>query len=210
MNILGLDLSSKTGYATIKDGKLESFGKVTTSGVLLTHEIQEYNYIYQARAIANRLFAIIKKSKPDYIIIEQTNLGRSRDTQKGLEFVHYCVLEMLEVLGLDTKVAYVDTSAWRRVLKLKLTKEQRIHNRKNAELRRKKRRGEVKSAPKKGEGKITWKHLSVSWANERFNLALKLVDNDMADAIALAEYGYLYHMSGNKQTCNEFDPNVFK
>jgi Holliday junction resolvasome RuvABC endonuclease subunit len=210
MKIMGLDLSSKTGYAIISDGKLESFGKITTDGVFLTHEIQEYNYIYQARAIANRLLNLIKRANPDYIIIEQTNLGRSRDTQKGLEFVHYAVLDMLEILGLDTKIAYVDTSAWRRVLKLKLTKEQRAHNRKNAELRRKKRRGEAKAAPKKGEGKITWKHLSVSWANEKFGLSLKLVDNDMADAIALAEYGYIYHMSGKNQTCNEFDLAVFE
>jgi len=209
MKVLGLDLSSNTGFALLSEQGLISYGNVTADGVIREHRLPEYNSIYVAKAIANRLARVIIKEKPDLVIIEQTNLGRARDSQKVLEFIHFAVLEMLETLNLDSVSHYVDTSAWRGALEIKLSKEQRKHN---SELSKKKRSivaAGNKVSNKKGEGKITWKHLSVEWANKNFNLGLILKDNDIADAIALAKYGLLKQTSINKNKVEAVDMSVF-
>lgn len=212
MLVIGLDLSNSTGYGVIQDGKLLAYGKITTQGVITDHSLEEYNLIRNARCIASRICSFLATKKPDLIVIEQTNLGRARGTQKGLEFIHFAVLDMLENIRLDDKVVYADTSAWRKSLNIKLSKEQRKHNKKNSENKRKAKSTGKKFAPKKGEGKITWKHLSVMWANEKFGLEFKLVDNDIADAIALAQYGYARFnlLEEQSSNINEVDLNIFK
>jgi hypothetical protein len=86
------------------------------------------------------------------------------------------------------KVTYVDTSRWRSVLSIKLSKEQRENNKL------------VKKKLKRG--KITWKHLSVSFINERYGLKLKLKDNDQCDALCLCLYGETIKENNVKEEVN--------
>ena len=100
----------------------------------------------------------------DKIYIEQTNRGINRHSQKELEFLHYGILKRIFDKSYPEKVNYVDTSAWRSLLKIRLSKEQKQHNK------------EVRS--KKKRGKITTKHLVVDWVNLTFKKELILKDNN--------------------------------
>lgn len=188
MLFLGLDLSTKTGYAVLRDDKLVIYGKVTVGELdeVYSDSLPEYCMIKKANSIAGKIKKLLYEYRPDIVCVEQTNLGRSRITQKQLEFIHFAVLDMLMIWQFDTKinntkVIYADTSAWRSCLKIKLSKEQRKHNK------------AVKDRVTRG--KITAKHLAVAYVNQKYNLKLKLKDNDEADAIALAEYAKIKHIN---------------
>jgi len=172
-------MASKTGWVVMDDNKLIEKGLVkpdkapagTFEGI-----IQDYEYVDRANEMATYLKEIVKKHKPDFIWIEQTNAGSFRSTQKFLEFIHCCVLLQVRYIGYGPKVRYVDTSAWRSYLGIRMKKEDSKHNKL------------VKQNLAKG--KITPKHLAVRWANETYDLELKQKDHDIADAIAVATYGY--------------------
>jgi len=76
-------------------------------------------------------------------------------------------------------VKYVDPSHWRKIVGLKLTDEDKKHNKMVS-------KGLVK-------GRITPKHLSVRIANSLFALELILKNNDVADSILL---GHSYLVEG--------------
>jgi hypothetical protein len=178
MIILGLDLSTSTGYALMQDGVILSYDTIIVSDANQYSLVPDYAQIDRAINMAAQIKDIILKlgQLPDWIYIEQTNKGKNRVSQKQLEFVHFAMLTMLRELGLSTRVKYVDTSAWRKKLGIGLSKEQRAHNKL------------VKQ--KKARGKITWKHLSVAWVKLKFGVDLQLQQNDVADALALCTYGF--------------------
>jgi Holliday junction resolvasome RuvABC endonuclease subunit len=178
VRVLGLDLSNKTGWAIMIDGKLEAYGTYLEPTKLsvpadIAHLVPEYFYIYRTGHIVSFIQSLIARYSPDKIILEQTCAGRFRTSQKMLEFVHCMVLQGLKPHA--SKVSYVDVSQWRSYLQIRLTKDQRQHNK------------NVKS--KKTKGKLTPKHLAVNYVNQKFGLALKLKDNDAVDAICLCLYG---------------------
>lgn len=187
MTILALDVSTHTGYAVITDGKLVDWGLIEVSSPgIWSKDLKdrpltpEYAYIGEGHLLGVHVVKLLKKHPVDLIYIEQTNQGRNRTTQKQLEFIHCILLEHLRLCeGIDSdypsKVRYVDTSAWRSGLNIKMSKDQRKHNK------------AVKD--KKVRGKITPKHLVVAWVNDKFGLKLKLKDNNEADAIAMAQFG---------------------
>lgn len=177
MKVIGLDLSTKTGWAVIDNLELRDHGNIIVKDKNDYSVVPDYAQINRANSLALELKKIIQNHNPDMIIIEQTNAGSFRTSQKQLEFIHFAVLTMIESIGAAKCVKYVDTSQWRRGLSISLSKEQRIHNK------------QVKK--KSARGKITWKHLSVAWANKTYNINLKLLHNDIADAIALASYGII-------------------
>lgn|GEM_PF-2626038 len=170
--IVGLDLANTTGYAILAESKLTGYGVLNSTHPAETFRCHDYTYIERAKSLSRLCKELIIKESPDLIVIEQTNKSKSRFTQKQLEFIHYAVLEDLREYR--DKIIYIDTSAWRTGLSLNATKEDRKHN------------ALVKK--KLARGKITPKHRSVRWANETFDLTLKLKDNDIADAIALVAF----------------------
>lgn len=181
MVILGLDLSTHTGYALIKHNQLIEYGILNVPRPTQSIPFESYIDVLHAKMIASQVIQIVKKTKPDYIYIEQTNIGKSRGTQKLLEFIHCMVLQTIAAQYKNTKntnyVVYIDSSRWRQLLQIKLNKEQRKHN--------------MAVKQKLKRGRLTAKHLTVYWANKTYNLSLKLKDNDIADAIALATCGYI-------------------
>jgi hypothetical protein len=181
VKILGLDISKHLGFAVIKDGKLIDSGSVDVDARPLEPIFPEIGYIMEAEELAGLVHQWVVQHNSDYIYIEQTNKGKNRTSQKELEFLHYGIIKHLLTAGFAHKVRYVDSSTWRKTLVPKMTKEQKNHNKKARS---------TKGHKKKGEGKITPKHLAVWWVNSTFGKNLLLVENDEADAIAIATYGY--------------------
>lgn len=176
MIILGLDIATNTGWAVRKDGFLVDKGLIPKRIVELSYTVvDDYHYVDDADHTSGAIVELINKHKPDFIYIEQTNQGRNRTSQKQLEFLHYSALKGIDRCGLSECVRYVDSSAWRKHLKVKLSPEDRKHNKL------------VKG--KLARGKITLKHKAVQWANDLYNLNLLLKDDDIADALALVTYG---------------------
>lgn len=183
MKVLGLDMSTKVGFAIVdSETGLSAHGThILDASTPLEYNvlIPEYKQIYQATRIAEWISGFVKKHEPDLILIEQTNAGAFRSSQKQLEFIHYAVLSALKAINCEFKVQYIDTSAWRSILGIKLNKDQRDHNK------------AVKA--KTAGGKVTPKHLAVQWVNQKYNLSLLLKDNDAADAICIATAGAQKH-----------------
>lgn len=164
--ILGLDISTHVGIAVLDDGKINTIYTEHTS----PKGHGDFDYLDTAYEWSVKLGLLLNKFKPDTIAIEQTNQGQFK-TQKLLEFLHMITLMQIDVLGYRSKTVYIPSSLWRSKLKIRMTKEDRAHNKL------------VKA--KKAKKKLTFKHMSVRWANETFGLQLLMKDNDIADAIAI-------------------------
>lgn len=193
---LSLDVSTKTGYAVLDENKetADSTPEVSLreTGLLkLPKKIDEYgtypwSYVYAAREQARQLAALVARVAPDVVVLEETNLGKQRYSQKCLEFLHNALLTELEKFPesrgmLTPPVFYISSSKWRQALGLTMSKD----DKKNNQLVKK---AEALGVSKKSlgvRGKIKAKHLAIRYVNERFGLALKVKDNDLADAVAL-------------------------
>lgn len=177
MKVLGIDMATKTGFGLVVDGQLKSYGLLSRPEISQgSEELEDFYLLRIANAVAKMVWDLYEKEKPDFMFIEQTNQGSFRSTQKQLEFLHAVLLQLFLNNDLTEKVFYVDTSKWRSSLEVKLSKEQRKHNK------------AVKTGSAKG--KVTPKHLAVAWANATYSLELLKKDHDIADSIAIATYGY--------------------
>lgn len=211
MKILSLDLSTSTGWATRKNGKLCCYGLIETPELALMPE-QEYpfSYISKALHIAQRVLSVVILHEPDKIVIEETNLGKSLWAQKQLEFIHCAVLSQFRFSNAD-RIHYLSSVKWRKALGLVLSKEDRANNKyyndsRNAEREKlQKFYCNVKPASlkKKCVGdrmrkfrvikdgkrvtKVSTKTMSVGYVNQKYQKDFKAKDDDLADAIALAE-----------------------
>ncbi|CAB4127269.1 hypothetical protein UFOVP75_112 [uncultured Caudovirales phage] len=188
MRTIGLDLSTKTGFAVVDDGALTHKQTITLDKDILAYG----SYPFCLLSAMDELIAKIEKSVLEYhgpntlVVIEQINLGKNRNSQKTLEFIHCSVLSMLRKNNI-LNVVYLDSSQWRKNLGLTMSKDQKKDNAKLAKAKKEAALvGKVVDKAALGvKGKITKKHLAVDYVNTRFGLALKQKDNDQADAICL-------------------------
>jgi Holliday junction resolvasome RuvABC endonuclease subunit len=134
MKILSLDLSTKTGWALFENGKLNCYGQIK-SDYKLTEEYPYYprNYLQMSQFMASEIEKKVSSSNPDMIVIEETNKGKNRYSQKQLEFIHNQVIEAL----FKYDIHYMDTSEWRSILGISLDKDQRKDNREINDARKK-------------------------------------------------------------------------
>lgn len=176
--ILALDLATTTGWALfdLKSKRLLKYGAISVEN---SDEIQKaspypYNYIALAKFMAEQLVDFIKNNFDiedlDAIYIEETNGSKYVFSQKKLEFYHAFSLDLL-ITKVGTDIRYIRSSAWRKTIGLRMTKEDKKHN--------------ALVSKKKAKGRITQKHLSVRMVNELYSLSLKQKDDDIADAICL-------------------------
>jgi Holliday junction resolvasome RuvABC endonuclease subunit len=194
MRILCLDASTHAGWSLMEGEPGCTKPTILGEGLIENDQpVQAFgaypgNYIHAATSIANRLFDLVIKHRPDVVVIEETNLGKNRYAQKLLEFIH-CSLVAQLVLGFVGEVVYLSSSSWRQALDLRLDSEQRRNNAKIAKARKLARETgiSINAAKKKVgvKGKITKKHLAVNRVNEVYSLGFKVKDNDRADAICL-------------------------
>lgn len=181
VKILALDISTKTGWALFdlsKEIKLINYGLLTSKEVGIKYDdFNDTSIELILKTVTNfntLLLKTIAETKPDFIVVEQTNLGRQRIVQKLLEWLHFCCINTVRE-STGKYPSFLDSSEWRKTVGLKLSKEDREHNK------------VIKKT--KGRGKINKKHLAVRIANEVFKNdlrdVLKIKDNDIADAILL-------------------------
>jgi hypothetical protein len=175
--LLALDLSTKTGWARFVDGEYEESGailqvKVVDFNVNNDPQLQAaypYNVVDAAAEVARRVGDLVTAQAPDVAVLENTNRGKNRHTQRLLENIHLEVLKLLREIRIPA--VYMDSSTWRRIVDLKLSKDEKKNNR------------DVSAGKKRG--RVTKKHLAVNMCNARFGLKLLVKDNDEADAILL-------------------------
>lgn len=185
--ILALDLSTSIGWAVLDEKEtVLDYGTIATAKPVLSYGLYPWCYLFMADELALHILGLVDRLKPTSVIIEETNLGKSRYAQKALEFIHSAVLRTL-IRTHRGWVRYVSSSAWRRALNLQLTAEDR---RANGKLSKAKRRAKDMNTKldKKAlgvRGRVGKKHLSVRWVNNTYNLGLKMKDDDIADAICL-------------------------
>lgn len=184
---LALDLSTKTGYAVFNSTdttiNLYKYGKITSeANTSLSYPI---NYIDRANKIADKVELLIAKYHPTDVVIEETNGSKSRYTQKLLEFIHFAVIN--KILQTKCPIHYINTSDWRKALDVSLSKDDKKNNSKLSKAKSlAKKNSERLDKKKLGiKGRVTKKHASVRVANAKFNLDLKVGENDLADAICV-------------------------
>ncbi len=194
LRVLGLDISTRTGYALIVQNEETQVPKLFASGLIVLGDrpvvsygdgVYPWNYLEATGKQARLIAAAVRQYRPQVIVIEEVNMGRSRYAQKILEWIH-CQL-LAELRGAGT-IVYYSSSVWRQALALTLTREQK---RDNARLAKAKREaaavgGRVDRRALGIRGRVTKKHVAVAYVNQRYQLALKVKDNDIADAICLA------------------------
>lgn len=207
MSLLALDISTKTGWCKFEGDKPSLHGLLVRS-FSWTEEEYPRNFVLVAGEMAQKIFGLLAEH-PDVteIVIEETNkTGRfgSRHSQKILEFIHHALNHRLFFERPDLKVFYVNTSDWRKTLKLSVAETRKaakpflkqLAQMKNAmvlEQDRKKKaalKKEIqeftKTLKKKCiHGKIDKKSISVAYVNANFGLDFKKGDNDISDAICL-------------------------
>lgn len=201
MRVLALDISTSCGWALL-EGEKGAVPEILDSGSIVNPDGLKdmgpypWNYLAGARLMTTKLIQlIIDKSVESgecigelpVLVIEETNMGRNRYSQKILEFLHCLLLESLHTkTSMHHEVLYVNTSDWRKTLGIHMTKADKAQN---VKVKRLKRIGtdEAKATLKEAglRGKMTKKHLAIRWANSTYHLALRPKDDDIADALAL-------------------------
>ncbi len=196
--ILCLDVSSKCGWATFHDNSATplKYGVIHADGdVLVGPPGSKYPWslMNNVMQMKEKIRKLVEEHGPDVVVIEETNLGKQRYAQKYLEWLHFNLVAYFHVMitqkGWPQEVIYLNSREWRRVLGLKLTKDD---VKMNAKVRSIKRNtflsNEVKNEALKAlgaRGVKNKKHLALDFVNQKYSLGLIVKDNDIADAICL-------------------------
>lgn len=200
MKVLALDISTKTGYAVLEGEEnqipqLKSFGKIETHQKVFDYGGYPFSFLFAAEDIIGRVMQLILDIKPDVIVVEETNMGKSRMKQKVLEYLHCSFLRAFHTTyvenhhtnGVKPEVFYISSSMWRTAIGLNMSKE----DKKNNALLSKAKKLSAETGKKLDKaslgikGKINKKHLSVRYINSNFDKDFKMKDNDICDAISL-------------------------
>lgn len=199
--VLTLDISSKTGWASLvstKDGiELEAYGQLPAihqPDGQYPSSMVDWAYLCYAE-----IMILVDRFAPDVLVIEETVAGsKAVYTQKFLEWVHFLVAKFIKESSI--KATYLLTGAWRSEVGCLMTKEESKHNK---AVKKYKEANNTKIAyDEKGKriGRLTKKHINVRRANEVFGQYLKTPlrkkDEDTADSLLL---GYCYHLRRIKQ-----------
>lgn len=197
MKIIALDISTSAGWALLQ-GEMGQQPTILKTGLVKNPKTvagygkYPYSYWFAANSVSMGMADLLPREEwlgLDAVIVEETNLGRARYTQKILEFTHCITLAQLADLGVADRVKYINTGDWRRTLGIQLTKEDK---RNNLRVRRAKQSGNRDILKALGiRGKIGKKHLALRYVYENFGLALKVKDDDIADAICLGTAYFL-------------------
>lgn len=197
--ILGLDLSTSTGWAIVKDAQPVCFGVISKRFGWYDSEYPK-SFLDIADDIAIQVDELLN-SHPEItdVVIEEVNHPSrftSRWAQKTIDQIHYTVGKVL--VRRQLKMHYINTSDWRRTLKLSVADTKKMA--KPFLLEFSKLKKEFETTPTKENkakldthkalltsrcihGKIDKKSISVAFVNTTFGLALKKGQDDEADAI---------------------------
>lgn len=209
MRVIGLDISTKTGWSFFDNGQLVSFGLIEKTKQAFS-DYGEYpmNFILVSEDIVDKIMDKVIEIKPDIIVIEEINkTGRfgSRFSQKILDITHGLLIQSLMAEDIANRVRYINTSDWRKHLGLSVieSKKKAKPFLKELEMLKKQFSGCSKTEKKEIKqkidsikkdlkskcihGKIDKKSISVAHCNLKYGLNFKKGDDDLADAICQAE-----------------------
>lgn len=188
MKILGLDISSKTGFAVLDfNPETSVFSRLESGTIPKTSEPTEKypkSYILWAQNSASLIIEKIAEVRPDVIVIEETSKGsKNAMSQKILEFIHFIVA--CYMVDNNMNCHYLMTGEWRGLTGCAMTKEEK---KRNSSVKKQHDKGLKVAKDEKGKriGRITKKHVNIRKANEIFKLNLMKKDEDQADALLLA------------------------
>lgn len=135
MRIIGLDLSTKTGWAVLDDSVLQTYGLVTVETRSFSLPYPS-NLCAAAQSMGSSLIDTIRPfidgarhaGRVVEVVIEDTNLGpdSQRYAQKILEFIHCQVVGVLLKEGIVPR--YVDSMVWRKHSGALMDPAHREHN----------------------------------------------------------------------------------
>jgi nucleotide-binding universal stress UspA family protein len=191
--ILSLDASTKTGWALFVDGNLSKSGvlpKVSIEDFNVNKDPEKspkypYNVVDGAAQVVRQIEALLVQEQADFVVVENTNKGKNRHTQRLLEFIHKDLLDALRARSFP--MAYLDTSEWRKRVGMWMSKEDKKANAALSKAKKAAGAAGVKATKQALgiKGKIDKKHLAVRMANDLYGLKLIQKDNDEADAILM-------------------------
>lgn len=175
--ILALDLSiSSTGYAFMDYNR-----KVLETGTILPETYKGHykdRYPFKTIRFIDSTIEQILELLAEYslkfeirdIVIEEINPGGigGIKTIKGLSWIHGFLMRDLGFQ--DYKFHFILSSVWRAANGLKLSAEQRAHN---------------KRVGKKSKEIINYKHLAIDKVNEIYGTEFTMEDNDVCDAVCI-------------------------
>ena len=187
MRILSIDASSHTGWAIFQDKKLIQYGKID---VPCQDSSWPWGVMKWAEEIAEQITRLVINNSIGFnkVVIERANSSRFRDSQNVLDWMHFCILKNSINDVWNDIIIYMDSSEWRKICKINLSKEQKKHNQM---VSKEKRKGnKIVKVNGKRVGRLTKKHLAVFYCNENFGTTFKIKDNDIAEAICLG-WAYL-------------------
>jgi hypothetical protein len=198
MRALALDISTHAGFAVLEKSDGGPVGLLARGNVIVDLSVSDLlkttgypgAYLEMTWGMAKKFTDLVVAHVPDVVVIEEINLGRSRYTQRQLDWLHCAFCRQHQSTQYPTKtppIVYVSSSAWRNNLGLVLTKADRSNNTRLSKAKRNAKQlgGSVDKSALGIKGKITAKHLSVRHANSVFGLDLIQKDNDIADAVCL-------------------------
>jgi len=108
--LLSLDVSSKTGFSVLDIEETED--KIVVNISLVEIGLQRmprpldtcgeypWNYLQACKEMGKVLAELVSRVKPRVVVVEETNKGRARYSQKLLEFLHSALLTQI---SLDTE-----------------------------------------------------------------------------------------------------------
>ena len=202
MKYLALDLSTKTGYAVFDGDTLIEYGLIKSEKKShYKSDVKSYkdlgdnyplNFINTAKEVTRMCKEVYTQHKCEFAVIEHTETGKARLSQRLLEWINYAVAN--EFLERGIPIKYLFVSEWRNATKcyLKYWPEHKLWNTKINKLKAKATPTKSGAKIAKIDGKIVTKvdqkKLSIIIANEAYGITIK--DDNIADAINLGRAAF--------------------
>lgn len=205
MNLLALDLSTKTGWSYFENDKLMKVGTFTHKVSNYVSNIKSYkdlpdqypwNMMSTAKEIAMDCINLVNIFNYPYMVIEHTEGSSHRFSQRTLEFIHFAVLDELARhphYGWQAgKVKYTLNSDWRRCCKCYISQwpEMVKYNKQISKIKRSVEKTKSGARVAKIDGKVvspwTAKKLSIYIAKTLYpEMAEQILTDDISDSILL-------------------------
>ena len=191
-SLLSLDMSTTcTGWSEFdyEEGVLSTWGIVKPKVKGITKMKYPEAPLMRIKSVTEKIMDLIDYSPhlPGIILIEEISGSKNRMGQKTLDGLHWHVLNALNDRELLDRVRYYDVTGadgWRTHLRLKLSPEDKVHNKQAKEVNK----SLAKGIPKIPE--VNVKTLSCRFANKHYGLDLdhnvRKEDADLADSICMA------------------------
>jgi hypothetical protein len=214
MIMIGLDLSTKPGFAVFEDGDLKRYGTLWADKTRDEFGPYPYNYLGWAEHTVIRLFNEVidremlhQPGKP-LLIVEETTGSNQNYTQKILEFIHYRLLQECRLR--EYRVVYIRDGVWKNMVGARQNKEEKRLQARISRQKKKKKEAFLKENPnaekipsfrakldldKSGKAKVVAKldqaDYSIRAFFEHFGTQLSKEHEDAAEAALLVQAYFL-------------------